>query len=325
MRTTRWILFALLFALLPGCITVTLPNGELQNWAAGQDAIAQQIAREQQPLRKKARDAKVRAPFFWEVSKGGKTSWLLGTVHVGVSSGALPIAIRSHLADARAVAMEVDMEATRKEWAELAEETSGEENEEPPLDRQLTPEAWYVLCYDLKPISPALLRRMSPSAAHAFYIEMRTTFLTAEPDCMDCDIYQDSLRAKKQMIYLEKLSDMLDVILDARWEKDRMTAAQLDKFLTGDPLKRVKEEIASQFELTLSYKSGNITSLEKAMMVEKGFYDTFIKRRNTAWLPKLEKEFSEGGVFVAVGAGHMVGPNGLLKLLKERGYQLKRY
>ena len=46
-------------------------------------------------------------------------------------------------------------------------------------------------------------------------------------------------------------------------------------------------------------------------------------RRNAAWLPQLTRLFTEpGDHFVAVGAGHLMGSDGLVTLLRERGYQV---
>ena len=46
-------------------------------------------------------------------------------------------------------------------------------------------------------------------------------------------------------------------------------------------------------------------------------------RRNAAWLPRLDRLFARpGDHFVAVGAGHLTGSDGLVALLRGRGYQV---
>jgi uncharacterized protein YbaP (TraB family) len=42
--------------------------------------------------------------------------------------------------------------------------------------------------------------------------------------------------------------------------------------------------------------------------------------RNRRWMPRLDVLFQKEPTFVAVGAGHMCGNEGLLNLLRERGY-----
>jgi hypothetical protein len=46
--------------------------------------------------------------------------------------------------------------------------------------------------------------------------------------------------------------------------------------------------------------------------------------RNRDWIGKLVPHLDRGRAFVAVGAGHFAGDNGLIELLRERGYVLTR-
>jgi len=48
-------------------------------------------------------------------------------------------------------------------------------------------------------------------------------------------------------------------------------------------------------------------------------------QRNRNWIPKIESYLDSGQTyFVVVGAAHMVGPEGLLALLKARGYKIEQ-
>jgi len=50
-----------------------------------------------------------------------------------------------------------------------------------------------------------------------------------------------------------------------------------------------------------------------------------IDQRNQNWVPKIEEYLRSGHTyFVVVGAGHMGGPNGLLSLLRARGYTIEQ-
>ena len=52
------------------------------------------------------------------------------------------------------------------------------------------------------------------------------------------------------------------------------------------------------------------------------FADIFLYDRNSAWVPKLEKEMADKSCFVAVGAGHLFGEKGLIDLFEKKGYNL---
>jgi uncharacterized protein YbaP (TraB family) len=53
------------------------------------------------------------------------------------------------------------------------------------------------------------------------------------------------------------------------------------------------------------------------------FQRLMIDDRNEAWMPRLVKYLDEGDAFVNVGAAHIAGKNGLVSLLKARGYRVE--
>ena len=72
------------------------------------------------------------------------------------------------------------------------------------------------------------------------------------------------------------------------------------------------------------YKKQDIESMV-AMVTEsdEGEYeDVLLTNRNRNWIPLMIKKMQKGGVFFAVGAGHLGGPNGVIRLLKKEGYTL---
>jgi uncharacterized protein YbaP (TraB family) len=54
-----------------------------------------------------------------------------------------------------------------------------------------------------------------------------------------------------------------------------------------------------------------------------GFDEVILANRNKKWLPKIEDAARALPTFVAVGAAHLGGSDGLVKLLQKRGYTLK--
>ena len=51
--------------------------------------------------------------------------------------------------------------------------------------------------------------------------------------------------------------------------------------------------------------------------------DILLDKRNKDWVIKLNTIMKKESVFIAVGAGHLVGDNGLINLLKKEGYTLR--
>jgi uncharacterized protein YbaP (TraB family) len=50
------------------------------------------------------------------------------------------------------------------------------------------------------------------------------------------------------------------------------------------------------------------------------FNHWFFDVRNANWIPVIEKQIRQQATFIAVGAGHLGGTNGVLELLKKQGY-----
>jgi uncharacterized protein YbaP (TraB family) len=45
--------------------------------------------------------------------------------------------------------------------------------------------------------------------------------------------------------------------------------------------------------------------------------------RNKDWIPKIEKAIGEKSSFIAVGGGHLGGKNGVVNLLRAKGYKVE--
>jgi uncharacterized protein YbaP (TraB family) len=78
-----------------------------------------------------------------------------------------------------------------------------------------------------------------------------------------------------------------------------------------------------------SWSTGDIRALEELLLSGMRDYpqvhQMIIVDRNRRWLPEIEKALSQGeSTLVVVGAAHLVGKDGILELLKARGYSLEQ-
>ncbi|WKN32745.1 TraB/GumN family protein [Porifericola rhodea] len=91
---------------------------------------------------------------------------------------------------------------------------------------------------------------------------------------------------------------------------------------------REHERSVKEIKALLSaYHSENIDALYKlvhdSMKPMEGAEKVMLDDRNNKWLPQITEMSQEGATFFAVGAGHLSGPQGVIELLREKGYQLK--
>ncbi len=80
-------------------------------------------------------------------------------------------------------------------------------------------------------------------------------------------------------------------------------------------------------QMKTAWRNGDTAALEALFLQDlqafPEMYNTLLVERNHAWMQTLE-QLDEAGVMVLVGALHMVGDDGLLKLLKDKGYSIKQ-
>jgi uncharacterized protein YbaP (TraB family) len=85
-----------------------------------------------------------------------------------------------------------------------------------------------------------------------------------------------------------------------------------------------------EFEKSISaWRRGDADTLTRVMRAGYSDYPAFADRllsdRNRNWIPKIEKALHSGQTyFVVAGAAHMGGPDGVLALLRARGYQIEQ-
>jgi uncharacterized protein len=78
-----------------------------------------------------------------------------------------------------------------------------------------------------------------------------------------------------------------------------------------------------------AWRRGDVETLNRILRESFQDFPSLARRlidvRNQNWLPKIDSYLRTGQTyFVVVGAGHIGGPNGLLTLLKARGYRLEQ-
>jgi hypothetical protein len=82
-------------------------------------------------------------------------------------------------------------------------------------------------------------------------------------------------------------------------------------------------------QLRTAWKHGDIAGVRENMArwgnLNPGAYVRLLDERNRRWTPQIKSEFDSGKpTSIVVGAGHMLGPNGLIALLERKGYKFEQ-
>jgi uncharacterized protein len=254
-------------------------------------------------------------PFFWEVSRNGAVSHFLGTIHAKYQLAHQPAAVTERLDAARAVVIEADvtsisiMDVMQK--AMLPPEQS--------LRTMLGEERWRKLVDITGKVMPAAaLERMQPWFA-GLLVSLGDLALTDQNQVMDMQIFQRAGKNGQRVVFLEEASEQLKILSESG---DLATLIEmLDEI--GEVRRKLDDMIAGYGRGDLEALS-TLTLDPEEMRERPEVYEKLLFQRNRAWMDVLQPLLAEGGVFVAVGAGHFVGEQGLLSLLRTAGYEIRR-
>lgn len=255
-------------------------------------------------------------PLFWSIEKDGKTSYALGTIHLGVDAEArLPQIVWDRIDSSPSFAMETDLNDPALQKVLECVGCS--------LKKELGPVYWKKLEDAITADVAARIDPMKPMVA-ATMMSMRGLPMTTQ---MDTLLLARAQTGKKTVVFLEEakveaailekwmnvkaLKSMLDDLEGA----DKHTKQMLDAYITGDEAAMVK-----------------LSDDERAQALAHGYtakeYDESLQDmlygRNASWIGAIEKAHAAGGVFIAVGAMHLVGPKNVLELLANKGYKVTR-
>ena len=73
------------------------------------------------------------------------------------------------------------------------------------------------------------------------------------------------------------------------------------------------------------YHKQDLDNLTKMILDNEEFgsaSEDILDKRNHNWIPKMEELMNTKACFFAVGAGHLGGPNGVIELLRQKGYEV---
>ena len=72
-------------------------------------------------------------------------------------------------------------------------------------------------------------------------------------------------------------------------------------------------------------EEGLINATQSGIMADPELYEALLAGRNRAWMKEIDDLLADGpNPLIAVGAAHLVGPDGLTTLIEQRGYTLAR-
>ncbi len=124
----------------------------------------------------------------------------------------------------------------------------------------------------------------------------------------------------KPIYPLEKAEWQLELLFS------RPIAEQVDEVMqtvANDSLLKQKSLLLANAYLAENLDSISTLIFESMEGVDPARADELIYNRNKNWMPQLSELMKDKSLLIAVGCGHLVGPEGLLNLMRKEGYDVE--
>lgn len=259
---------------------------------------------------------------LWRISRGGRDSFLYGTVHAGRADWlALGPQTEASLARTGVLALEINV-MDPAVVAALREATQGPPRRLPAELLQSLRAAWAAECLPVESLEtgPAELHVLQLAMAQAQRLGLFPLY------GVESALLMRSLRSERPVAGLETVQAQLGGLL-ARSNEE---AADLVREALAD----WRDPRASQIleRLTRAWAAGDLKDLEAYPTwcecmntpTEREAFARLLDGRNPGMVDAIERLHAGVSVFAAVGALHMVGPQGLPALLQARGFTVSR-
>jgi uncharacterized protein len=264
-------------------------------------------------------DASYDRGLLWAVTApGGEKSYVLGTIHSGEPSVLeLRPPVEKAFSESRHYVMEfIPDAAAMKQLQASMLYPSGEQLAD------ALPDSLY------RQVVEAMAERGVPEASTT---RMRPWVLlmilnmpvNTSGQILDNQLYQRALAEGKQITGLETAEEQLDVLSD--WPQDKINAWLADTVVHLDELEAMQGALLGAWlDRDLKRLQEISNSMEFGDEADNAaFTKRLVDERNVRMVERMVPSLKEGDAFVAIGALHLPGEQGVLNLLRKRGYRLE--
>ncbi|WP_432200491.1 TraB/GumN family protein [Erythrobacter sp. W53] len=261
-------------------------------------------------------------PPIWEITSdtGEAEGWLFGTVHALPTGTAWrSTKLEETLQDAELLVVEVASLEDQAELSRIFTRLALDDGGEAPLAARIDPEL-RVMYREVLIKSGTSADQLDPLETWAAALTLAQLAQTAETEA---GVDKALLRqfGAQDVIELEGARSQLSIFdgLPESEQRDLLNAVLRDANNPDDTLK----------ELVAAWQAGDLDLLSDlstaGLLEDPELYEALLAKRNRDWAARIEPLLAQQDQpFIAVGAAHMLGDDGLPTLLRERGFTISR-
>ena len=256
---------------------------------------------------------------LWKISGNGlkKPSYLFGTIHLTCDTS-LDANTLNALETTEQLYLELDMDdkSIQMKLMKLMMMKDGAK-----LSTLLSPEDFKILDEFMKKnlnMSAKLFDSFKPFMISSMLFPK---MLDCKSQSVESELMKITKEQNEEIFGLEKAEDQMKVFDEISYQDQ---AEELLKTVK-DNLEKDKKEFQ---EMITIYQNKDIEGMLKMMSdsdnkITSENQDILLNDRNKKWIPIMVKIMKDKPTFFGVGAGHLAGEEGVIKLLRKQGYKVE--
>lgn len=257
---------------------------------------------------------------LWHISGKGVDSYLFGTMHSDDPRVArIPSQVERHFTKADTLMLEVSLDAQTEMAVALQMMLPSDTSLSSLLGDALGRQAQQAML--TRGIPPEVTERFQPWAV---------TLTLSMPEqksgqFLDKLLYQRALQSGKAFQPLESADEQIAVFARLSIDEQKDMLRQTLKDYQDYP--RLFEQMIEAYlnrDLARLEQISNDHAMSENRALQDKVMARLLEQRNHRMVERMEPHLQQGIVFVAIGALHLPGDEGLIALLRQRGYRLSR-
>ncbi len=263
--------------------------------------------------------------FLWKVQSAGGVMYLAGSVHA-LTADAYPLnpAYQRAFDASSALVEEIDLAEADPLAGGIGLLAKGMYQDGRTFSSAVSRQTVTLVQEKLKntPLALDLIQPMKPWMVMLMIEALGSQDAGLDPELgLDKHFYNLATDGRKQVIGLETAESQIDRF-------DKMPEAMQEQMLRSE-LAEMDTEKSSLRSILTAWQTGDAAAIEKMLLASfttnPAAYTSLITERNRNWMPQLENCLRRSSpCFVIVGAAHLVGPQGLLAMLQQKGYRVEQ-
>lgn len=263
--------------------------------------------------------------FLWKIRSNKNTVYILGSAHfLKKENYPLKPAIEQAYTNTKKLVLEIDLQNAAQEKSQGLILQRGLYDDGRTLQRAVSREIFSLVEKRAQEfgLPVAALDRFKPWSAAMTLLALKLNKLGFDQKYgVDWHFFERAKGDQKDVLGLETFEYQIGIF-------DQMSPADQEQML-GRTLKDLDLLEKDLDRLIQAWLAGNVKTME-ALLLESfreypKMYEKLLVDRNRHWLPHIENYLSQSEPYlIVVGAAHLVGKDGLIELLKERGYSAQQ-